>query len=106
MSVREVFPKYRDFLEFMAEDVAFSENDGRAEKKRLEVYVSVYDILVNEVEDGWCIHKEVKLCMEESKIREEFRPEKASAAFCHIERYILFILLKPWKQEYRRIKVS
>ena len=101
-----VFKKYKDLLHVMAEDVAFSENDETVKQKRGGVYISVYDILVNEAGVDWCIHKEFILCIEESKKREGFRLERASEAFYHIERYILLILLMPWKMEYRKIKVG
>lgn len=99
-----VFKKYKDLLHEMAEDVAFSENDETVKQKRRGVYISVYDILVNEVGAQWCIHKEFIFCIEESKKREGFRPDRASEAFYHIEHYILLILLMPWKMEYRKIK--
>lgn len=100
------FNKYLELLGAMFEDVAFNDNnsDTKVEQKRRNVCVIVYDTLVNEPTADWCIHKEFKQSIEESKQREDFRPEKASEAFCHIERYIILILLMPWKQEYRRIK--
>ena len=103
---KEVYKKYQDLINIMTEDVAFSETDSNVKQKRRDVYIRVYDILVNEIEAEWCSHKEFLLCIEESKKREGFRPEKASEAFCHIERYILFILLMPWRLEYRKIKVG
>ena len=103
-----VFKKYKDSLSAMAENVAFNENDENVNQKRRSVFISAYDILVNEVgaQRQWCIHNEFIVCIEESQKREGFRPAKASEAFYHIENYILLILLMPWKMEYRKIKVS
>lgn len=104
---KEVFNAYlKDLIGAMLEDVAYNDNtrNTRADLKRRDIYLIVYDILVNETRSDWYTHAEFRTTIEETRKREDFRPEKASEAFSHIEQYILFILLMPWKQEYRRIK--
>lgn len=105
MSLNTAFSKYKDAVDTMLEDVAFNENnsDARVEEKRRNVSIIVYDVLVNDSTIEWCKHREFQQAIEESKKSEDFRPEKASQAFSHIENYILLIILMPWKKEYRKI---
>lgn len=108
MSHKTAFSSYKDMVDTMLEDVAFNENnsDARVEEKRTNVSVIVRDFLVNDCTTEWCKHREFQQAIEESKKSEDFRPEKASEAFSHIENYILLIILMPWKKEYRKITVS
>lgn len=105
MSLKIAFASYKDAVDTMLEDVAFNENnsDARVEEKRTNVSVIVRDFLVNDCTTEWCKHREFQQAIEESKKSEDFRPEKASEAFSHIEHYILLIILMPWKKEYRKI---
>ena len=101
------FERYMEFVAVMAEDIAFNDSTSstKVTQKRNDVYVIVYDFLVNDPSADWCKHREFKQTIEESKKRGDFRPEKAATAFYHIEHYILFVLLMPWKEEYKKIKV-
>ena len=107
-SFKGAYKLYQEFVNLMAEDIAYNDGNSGAkmEQKRSDIHVIVYDILVNDSSTDWCKHHEFKQSIEDCKRRGDFRPEKASKAFNHVEHYILLILLMPWKQEYTKIKVS